>query len=87
MNEGGLIHAQDGLYPPSSAPLRQGLLQAQDSTDHASPARQNDDTLQHFPRHVGLILGNEFCERFSFYGLKAILAMFLPPPLPPPFAA
>ena len=36
----------------------------------------DDDTAEHFPRHVGFILGNEFCERFSFYGMRTILAMY-----------
>ena len=29
-----------------------------------------------YPKHVFLILGNEFCERFSFYGMKAILVLY-----------
>jgi POT family proton-dependent oligopeptide transporter len=29
------------------------------------------------PRAVFFIIGNEICERFSFYGLKAILALYL----------
>ena len=30
-----------------------------------------------FPKAVGFIMVNELCERFSFYGLKAILAIYL----------
>eukprot|EP01095_Lingulamoeba_sp_RSL-Kostka_P014219 TRINITY_DN6136_c0_g1_i1.p1 TRINITY_DN6136_c0_g1~~TRINITY_DN6136_c0_g1_i1.p1 ORF type:complete len:265 (+),score=65.24 TRINITY_DN6136_c0_g1_i1:25-819(+) len=30
-----------------------------------------------YPKSVWFIMGNEFCERFSFYGLKAILAIYL----------
>ncbi|ESN91171.1 hypothetical protein HELRODRAFT_90377, partial [Helobdella robusta] len=30
-----------------------------------------------YPFHVFLILANEFCERFSFYGMRAILVIFL----------
>ncbi|GLJ25470.1 hypothetical protein SUGI_0487640 [Cryptomeria japonica] len=30
-----------------------------------------------FPPSIKFIFWNEFCERFSFYGLKAILALFL----------
>jgi solute carrier family 15 oligopeptide transporter 1 len=30
-----------------------------------------------YPKHVFFILGNEFCERFSFYGMKAILVIYL----------
>lgn len=29
------------------------------------------------PRSVFFIIGNEICERFSFYGLKAILALYM----------
>lgn len=30
-----------------------------------------------FPRSLYYIIGNEFCERFSFYGMKAILPVYL----------
>ncbi|CAH1793140.1 unnamed protein product [Owenia fusiformis] len=30
-----------------------------------------------YPKHVFFILGNEFCERFSFYGMKAILVIYM----------
>ena len=30
-----------------------------------------------FPSSIYYIVGNEFCERFSYYGMKAILIMFL----------
>lgn len=30
-----------------------------------------------FPRSIYFIVGNEFCERFSFYGMKAILILYL----------
>lgn len=33
--------------------------------------------LRAFPPAIKFIFWNEFCERFSFYGLKAILALFL----------
>jgi dipeptide/tripeptide permease len=26
-----------------------------------------------YPRAVAFIIGNEFCERFSFYGMRTIL--------------
>lgn len=29
------------------------------------------------PKAIFFIVGNEFCERFSFYGMKAILAVYL----------
>jgi hypothetical protein len=30
-----------------------------------------------FPKCIYFIIGNEFCERFSYYGMKAILFMYL----------
>ncbi|ESN91180.1 hypothetical protein HELRODRAFT_90364, partial [Helobdella robusta] len=30
-----------------------------------------------YPLHVFLVLANEFCERFSFYGMKAVLIFYL----------
>uniref|UniRef100_A0A2H8U2U1 Peptide transporter family 1 n=1 Tax=Melanaphis sacchari TaxID=742174 RepID=A0A2H8U2U1_9HEMI len=33
-------------------------------------------TLLKYPKSVWYIFGNEFCERFSFHGLKAILVLF-----------
>jgi len=29
-----------------------------------------------YPKSIGFIVGNEFCERFSFYGMKAILSIY-----------
>ncbi len=51
---------------------RQGLIEEHEEAPNAA---HDDDTPKHFPRHVGFILGNEFCERFSFYGMRTILAM------------
>ena len=30
-----------------------------------------------YPKQVFLIIGNEFCERLSYYGMKAILSIYL----------
>jgi len=30
-----------------------------------------------YPRSIPFIVANEFCERFNFYGMKAILVLFL----------
>ncbi|XP_037085394.1 solute carrier family 15 member 2-like isoform X2 [Pollicipes pollicipes] len=41
---------------------------------------QDDDgpeTKHKYPKPVFFIIGNEFCERFSFYGMKAILTIYL----------
>lgn len=34
-------------------------------------------SLKNYPTSVFFILGNEFCERFSFYGMRAILTLYL----------
>lgn len=38
---------------------------------------QSLNALRHFPKAAPYIIGNEFAERFSFYGMKALLATFL----------
>ena len=38
---------------------------------------QVHDNSPKYPRSVIFIIGNEFCERFSFYGMKAILPIYL----------
>lgn len=30
-----------------------------------------------FPKYIYYILGNEFCERYSYYGLRAVLVLFV----------
>ncbi|XP_039274283.2 solute carrier family 15 member 1-like [Styela clava] len=30
-----------------------------------------------YPKHVFFILGNEFCERYSYYGMRTILVLYL----------
>ncbi|XP_033629338.1 solute carrier family 15 member 1-like isoform X1 [Asterias rubens] len=30
-----------------------------------------------FPKSIGFIIGTEFCERFSYYGMKAILVLYM----------
>lgn len=36
---------------------------------------ERDDT---YPRSIPFIMLNEICERFSYYGLRAILALYSP---------
>jgi hypothetical protein len=35
------------------------------------------ESLCSYPKGVFFMLGNEFCERFSFYGMRAILIIYL----------
>nr|XP_018670730.1 solute carrier family 15 member 2 isoform X1 [Ciona intestinalis] len=30
-----------------------------------------------FPKHVFFIIGNEFCERFSYYGMRTVLVLYV----------
>ncbi|KAL7748810.1 hypothetical protein RI367_005723 [Sorochytrium milnesiophthora] len=55
------------LSPPRSA---------SSSLEHVA---QQDDLadLPRFPKSVFFIVGNEFCERFTFYGIRAVLFVFL----------
>ena len=41
--------------------------------DSATPAA----TRARLPRQIAYIIGNEGCERFSFYGMRNILTQFL----------
>jgi len=35
------------------------------------------EKIQAYPKHVFFIIGNEFCERFTFYGMRAVLLLYL----------
>uniref|UniRef100_A0A1I7ZFA5 Solute carrier family 15 member 2 n=1 Tax=Steinernema glaseri TaxID=37863 RepID=A0A1I7ZFA5_9BILA len=35
------------------------------------------ESLKSYPKGVFFMLGNEFCERFSFYGMRAVLTLYL----------
>jgi hypothetical protein len=43
----------------------------------ADPARPAADPAARIPRQIAYIIGNEGCERFSFYGMRNILTVFL----------
>lgn len=42
-----------------------------------SDVEQNTEKKVKYPLSVFFIVGNEFCERFSYYGMKAILILYL----------
>eukprot|EP00092_Neocalanus_flemingeri_P064379 GFUD01078125.1.p1 GENE.GFUD01078125.1~~GFUD01078125.1.p1 ORF type:complete len:713 (-),score=207.39 GFUD01078125.1:317-2455(-) len=42
----------------------------------AATGREEEQQLP-YPKSVFFIVGNEFCERFSYYGMKAILSIYL----------
>ncbi|EYC03736.1 hypothetical protein Y032_0092g2595 [Ancylostoma ceylanicum] len=54
------------------------LPQRRRRRQHANMAKELGliSNLKSYPPAVFLMLGNEFCERFSFYGMKAILTLY-----------
>lgn len=39
--------------------------------------QEADKETSKFPRSVGFIVGNEFCERFSYYGMRGQFSMII----------
>ena len=35
------------------------------------------ETEEKYPYYVFFILGNEFCERYAYYGMRSILVIYL----------
>ncbi|XP_076764514.1 peptide transporter family 1 [Xylocopa sonorina] len=48
----------------------------QDHPDNASDAEKNEKQLK-YPKSIFFIISNEFCERFSFYGMRTVLTLYL----------
>jgi len=48
-----------------------------DSSDQLKLVDISKKDKKGFPFHVGYILGNEFCERYSYYGMRTILVIYL----------
>jgi POT family proton-dependent oligopeptide transporter len=46
-------------------------------TDADTPPREHEDQDGHFPPQIKYIIGNEVCERFSYYGMLGILELYL----------
>ena len=57
-----------------SLDLSSGMSSGSFASLEGAPLLRNK---QKFPKRVYFIIFNELCERFSFYGLKAILAVYL----------
>lgn len=51
-------------------------MRAQDQAANDQPAPPCDPA-NRWPGQIKFILGNEACERFSYYGMKAILALYI----------
>ena len=74
--------ARRSLRSWSSAPVElssKGVrLDPRDSTCHNRPKQTAPETTRaRLPRQIAYIIGNEGCERFSFYGMRNILTQFL----------
>jgi len=38
---------------------------------------EKDEPEEKYPYYIFFILGNEFCERYAYYGMRSILVIFL----------
>ncbi|XP_039286063.1 peptide transporter family 1 [Nilaparvata lugens] len=45
--------------------------------DRGMDPEKNSEKAVKYPRHIFFIIVNEFCERFSYYGMKTVLPIFL----------
>ena len=52
-------------------------LKKPDNEDNISYHIESGEKTFPFPYYVGFILGNEFCERYSYYGMRTILVLYL----------
>ena len=74
----GEFEPEDGSLPNSNSQIDEIEV-----VEEQPVARTNFEgitlfqSIWHYPRGIYYIIGNEFCERFSFYGLKAVLALYL----------
>jgi hypothetical protein len=48
-----------------------------DLTTKIENSHENDHTQVKYPKHVLLIILNQFCERFSYFGIRTVLFIFL----------
>ena len=69
---------------PADMPERYREFAAGDGSNRRKPVSQAEDyadyplpTKPRLPRQIAYIIGNEGCERFSFYGMRNILTQFL----------
>ncbi|XP_042891417.1 solute carrier family 15 member 2-like isoform X2 [Penaeus japonicus] len=65
---------EEELWDRSSYPESTNLLAGGEKTYDDVEAKEKK---LGYPKSVFFIIGNEFCERFSYYGMKAILTLYL----------
>ncbi|KAK3771207.1 hypothetical protein RRG08_053353 [Elysia crispata] len=55
----------------------ESLLASEPGRSQVNGRRMDQDKASKYPKSVFLILGTEFCERFNYYGMRAILVIYL----------
>lgn len=65
--------------PPQggSAPGNEYSSSTEEKNGANDRTRLLPDRKKPYPKHIAFILGNEFCERYSYYGLRTILVLYL----------
>ncbi|XP_074602012.1 solute carrier family 15 member 2-like [Brevipalpus obovatus] len=71
---GNGIHHRSVTPPPPPTTATSTTMSAKDP-ERATSDDNNDKPLK-YPKSVFFIIGNEFCERFSYYGMKAVLVIY-----------
>lgn len=57
--------------------LTLGSTSSTEEHEYEQPQKGIWQSIRSYPKGVFFMLGNEFCERFSFYGMRAILIIYL----------
>ncbi|CAK9798135.1 Peptide transporter family 1 [Anthophora quadrimaculata] len=52
------------------------INEIQDHPENGSSTEENQKKLK-YPKSIFFIISNEFCERFSFYGMRTVLTLYL----------
>lgn len=77
-----MSESEDDLHAEEDSSLIQGESSRRSSNEKISGkawgrVKNIVTRSQKYPKSVFFILGNEFCERFSFYGMRAVLILYL----------
>lgn len=76
----GYDHAKKDEHFFISPSATRGDLVVEDQSSDSDVVEQPTgcwNTWQQYPKHVFLIVGNEFCERFSYYGMRTVLTLYI----------
>src|SRR5690606_3746404 len=79
-NVAAVAPSEGGALPPSnlSDDPKKAASRTPSSWSRNEPEEEQGliASLKSYPKGVFFMLGNEFCERFSFYGMRAILIFY-----------